>query len=453
MKNIIKTILFFVISLTVLSNTVFASAALDTDIGSIKEVMDLINNNYKTKVPNQQLVDGAIKGMLNSLDPHSTYFTKEEYESFLQSINGGYSGIGVNIKKIDKYIQVIGVMKDSPAQRVGIKEGDKFITVGDISAVDMEIDIFVAKVKGPKGTKIKLGIIRDDLETPLVLEVMRDNIKVTNVEYKILEGNIGFIKIYEFGADGAEEVKEALKKFDENNVLKVIVDLRGNPGGYLDVAANICKNFIPKGPIVYVKTNSDEQIYNSDLKEQKYKLAVLVDGGSASASEIVAGAVKDTKAGVIIGTKTYGKGTVQTFFKLDDGNYIKLTIANYLTPNKNSVDGVGINPDFVIKNPNLVSMDNLGELDVQRNVYVGQKGEDVFAVEQRLKVLGYDVGGPDYIYDNITQKAVLEYKKSHKIAINRIITKGFQKKLDKEIIDSIGKDTQLLKAIEILNIS
>lgn len=450
MKKLFNIALILTISVTLFCNTVFAENITNEDLSSIKDTMQVITENYKTDVSKEVLINGAIKGMLSSLDPYSTYFTKEEFAEFEQSVNGEYSGIGVNIKKIDGYIEITGIIDESPAKKAGLKIGDRFVSVDDAAVINMNLDVFTAKVKGEKGTKVKVGIIRDGSKTPINFEIVRDTIKISSVEYKILDNNMGYIRINEFSKDCSDSVCSALKSFDEKKVTKVIVDLRGNPGGLLSEVISICENFIPKGPIVHVKTNGDKKTYYSKLEKTKYKLVVLVDGGSASAAEILAGAVKDTKSGTIIGTTTYGKGTVQTIFELNNGSFIKLTIADYLTSSEKSVEKSGVAPDIISKSVNLESIDDIMPLDITRNIKAGQKGADVLAVEQRLNALGYDVSGPDNNYDAITQKAVLEYKKNHKLLQNKIITKDFQKLLDHEVVSNIGKDAQLLKALEVL---
>lgn len=447
MKKKFLLIVFLLIVFS-FSNYVFAEDINDIDINSLKEVIQIINQNYKDDIDNEQLVEKAIKGILNSLDSHSTYLKEEDYNRMLESLDGGFSGIGVNVNKINKFIQIVGVIKGSPAEKAGLKIGDKFVSIDGKSVIDMSTDEFIAIARGPRGTTIKVSIIRKSTEKPLGFEITRDIINIDSVEYKILNKDIGYIRIYEFNNNTSRKVEEALESFDKDNICKVIVDLRGNPGGYLGEVVDMAKYFIPKGPIVHIKSkNKPKQSYNSSLTELKYRLAVLVDGGSASASEVFAGAVQDTKAGTIIGTKTFGKGTVQTFYKLKDGNYIKLTIANYLTPNERMIDGTGLTPDIIIDNIGISQFDTLEPV---RNIYIGAKGQDVFAVEQRLKALGYISTADDH-YDNETRKVIISFKKDQKISPSGIITKQFQNVLNDIVTKTFDYDSQLEKAIEVLS--
>ncbi len=450
MRKITQVILVLIISLNFFCSTVFAQEITSDDLEKISATIQIITENYKEEVSKELLITGAIKGMLSSLDPYSTYFTKEEFKEFEESTNGEYSGIGINIKKVGKYIEVTGLIGDSPAKKAGLKVGDKFIEVDNASVVNTSLELFISKVKGLKGTNVNVAILREGSKKLIYFNIVRDIVKIPVVEYKIIDNSIGYIKISEFSKNCSDEVYKALEDFDKNNITKVIIDLRGNPGGLLNEAVSICENFIPKGPIVHVNTNDSQKTYYSKLERIKYKVAVLVDGGSASASEIFAGAVKDTSAGVIIGTNTYGKGTVQTIYELNDGSFIKLTIANYLTPLKKSVENVGVVPDIIIRSVNLESVEDIASLSIKRSITAGQRGEDVLAIEQRLKVLGYDILSPDYYYDSVTQKAILQYKKEHKIVANKVITKNFQRILNQEVITNFNKDAQILKALETL---
>lgn len=451
-KRLIGLTLAIILLITSNVSFVFAGTVTDRDMARVKDAMELILQKYRDKVPNDQLVDGAIKGMLQTLDPHSIYMTKDQYKQMMDSLSGQFSGIGIYIQKVDQYIQVTGVIRNSPAAKAGMLIEDKIISVDGQSVVGLDPDIFVTKVRGVRGTKVKIEVIRQNYNDPIIFEISRDNIIIGAVEYKELDNNIGYIKIDQFDENISKDVIEALKEFDSKGISKIIIDLRGNPGGYLSEAVALGQKFIPQGPIVHIQEKDQPlETYNSDLKSPKYKLAVLVDGGSASASEIFAGAVQDTKAGILIGTKTYGKGTVQTFFEMDDGNYIKLTIARYLTPNKRSIDGTGLQPDIEVKDKrNSINQDMFEPFIYFRNLVPGNKGNDVLAVEQRLYALGYYTDGPDYLYDNTTRKGIIKFKRDHKMVLNSVITKVTMDALDAAVKDIMTKDAQLDKAEEIL---
>lgn len=451
-KRLISILLAIMLLISVNTSLVFAGTVTDTDMAKIKDAMDLIFQKYRVDVQNDQLVEGAIKGMLETLDPHSEYFTKDEYAQFMDSLSGEYSGIGAYIQKSGNYIEVTGLIKNSPAANAGMIVGDKILSIDGQSAVGMEPDVFAAKARGLKGTVVKIEVMRQNYNDPITFEITRDDIVIGAVEYKELDNNIGYIKIDQFDENISKDVKDALKEFDSKNISKIIIDLRGNPGGYLSEAVALGQMFIPKGPIVHVEEKDKPlETFYSNLESPKYKLVVLVDGGSASASEVFAGAVQDTKAGILIGTKTYGKGTVQTVFQMDDGNYIKLTIARYLTPNKRSVDGTGLQPDIVVQDMRNTINENMFEpIKYFRNLVPENKGQDVLAVEQRLQALGYSVDGPDYNYDETTKKGIMQFERDHKLRISAVITKKTMDALDTAIKDEMTKDAQLDKAIEVL---
>lgn len=316
----------------------------------MEEVLQYIEDRHPFEIEKSTLIEGGIRGMLQSVDPHSSYFTPEEAEEFNQSISGEFSGIGVYINEKDGYINIENTIKGQPAEKAGIKKGDLIIEVEDKDIKDMGLNKASSLIKGPVGTKVKLKIKRG--EKNLVIKVTRQTIKVNPVEYEILEGNVGYIELKEFSGQATKEIKIALEAFDKKKVKKVILDLRDNPGGLLSESISISKLFVHKGPIVHIREKNRALLtYATSLLETpKYDLVVLVNGNSASASEIVAGAVKDRKAGRLVGTKTYGKGTVQSMMPLSDGSMIKLTIAEYLTANETSINGIGIEPDYLIEN-------------------------------------------------------------------------------------------------------
>jgi len=319
------------------------------DLQFFKEVLDYVVENYPFEVNRSDLIESAIKGMLQSLDPYSNYYTKEEAQSMYSDLLGTFSGIGAYLEEKDGYVSIVSVMKGQPAEKAGLQKGDLIISVDGVDIKGFGVDKVSSMIKGEKGTKVILGIKRGN--QTLTIEVVRDTIIINPVYYEILEDNIGYIRLDSFNLYATSEVKKALDYFDSKNIKKIILDLRDNPGGLLSQAVAIARLFVPKGPIVYERRkNSSLTVYVSDLEKPKYDLVVLVNGYSASASEILAGAVKVTKAGKLVGTKTYGKGTVQTVITLIDGSILKLTVAEYLLPDKTSINGIGIEPDFIVEN-------------------------------------------------------------------------------------------------------
>lgn len=319
------------------------------DLEFFEEVLRYVERRYPFPIEESSLIQGGLKGMLQSLDPYSNYYTPEEAGRAYGNGFEEFSGIGVYIEEEGGYIKITALMKDQPAEKSGLKKGDLILSVGGVSIKDLGLEKVSPMIKGPAGTEVELEIKRG--EEILRFRVRREKISSKAVEYKFLPGDIGYMKINEFTEDLPEEVKRILKIFDNGRIDKLILDLRDNPGGLLYQSIEISELFIPKGPIVHIREKGKALVTHlSSLEKTKYKLVVLVNENTASASEILAGGVKDRKAGALVGTRTYGKGTVQTMMPLTDGSILKLTIAEYLTPNKISINGIGINPDYIIEN-------------------------------------------------------------------------------------------------------
>ena len=351
------SILILVIALLIPNTSLAANANMlqgierDTDLIFFMDAFKNIKETYPFEIEDKDLIEGALKGMYQALDAYSDYYTPEEADELYQELSGSFSGIGVYIEEKDSYINIKGTIKDSPGEKAGLKKDDLIISVDDKDIEGMSIQDAQKLIKGEEGSKVKLGIKRTNKTLPIYIEVIRQEIVINPVEYKILEKNIGYIKLAEFTESSAKELKKALAEFDKKNVSKVILDLRDNPGGLLSQSIEISRQFVPSGPIVHIQEkNQDLVTHISTNKNLKYKLAVLVNGNSASASEIVAGAIKDTKAGTIIGTKTFGKGIVQSMVPLENGSLVKITSAEYLTPNKTSIHGKGIEPNIKVEN-------------------------------------------------------------------------------------------------------
>lgn len=322
------------------------------------EVFDMINKSYPFDIGEEKLIQAAVKAMLQSVDPYSDYYTKEEADSKYSTITGNFSGIGIYIEEKNGYINVVNTIKGQPAEKAGLKKDDLIISVDEVDIKGIGLDKASTKIKGPKGTMVKIGVMRGD--EILTFEVVRDNIIVNPVNYEILDRDIGYIQIEDFNSQTTAETKEALKVFASKNITKVILDLRDNLGGLFDEAIEVSRLFVSGGPIVHVRSKDNSLVtHNSTLAESKYELVVLINENSASASEIVAGAIKDNKAGKLIGQKTFGKGIIQSLIPITDGSMIKLTTAEYLTPRKRSIHGKGIYPNIIIR--------NLGETDHQLN--------------------------------------------------------------------------------------
>ena len=319
------------------------------NLSEIGEVMQYIKENYPGNITYDQMTDAALKGILSSLDKYSEYFSSSDLNAFQESASGVFSGVGMVVQQSpDGKFVVISTIEGSPAEKAGIKSGYVIKAVDGKDVKGMDINDVVGLIKGKTGTKVKIVFEADGVDKEY--EFTREVIKINPVSYKIING-IGYIRINEFNKNTTENVKKALDYMDSYNVRKIVLDLRDNPGGLLEEAVNVANFFVPKGVVVSVASkNGEDEKYNSDLKNPKYKLAVLINGGTASAAEILAGAIQDTKAGILIGEKSYGKGTVQVIVQLSDGAGLKLTVAKYKLPSGRCIDGVGLMPDIKVVN-------------------------------------------------------------------------------------------------------
>ena len=324
-------------------------------IKSMDKLMGLkeyIKSNYVEGAEDNKLIEGAIKGMFESLgDPYSVYMTKEEFKNFNESTKGSYGGIGVIVSRSeDGYVTVVAPIEDTPGEKAGLKTNDKIIKVDDKDIVGIDLEEAVALMKGKKGTKVTLTVMRDNVREPKVFVITREEIILKTVKSNIMENNIGYIRITMFDEDTGSEFKKALKELTSKNMKGLILDLRQNPGGFINQCVDVADELLDEGLVVYTE---DKEKKREDYKSGKGKLevpfVVLIDEGSASASEIVSGAVKDRKAGLLIGVKTFGKGLVQSIEQLKDGSGIKLTTQKYYTPNGISINKVGIQPDIEVK--------------------------------------------------------------------------------------------------------
>ena len=321
----------------------------DADVQFLLEVYDYIKDTYPLKYSEREVIEGAVKGMLESLDPYSSYYNFEESMELYDQLLGNFTGIGIYIEEKDGYINIIDTIKGQPAEKAGLQKDDMITKVDGKDLLNIPVSEVTKLIKGPINTKVKLEIKRGKKTFPI--EVMRDIIDTGSVEYEILDNNIGYLQITQFEENTTKDVKMAIKEFDKNKVKKIIIDVRNNPGGLLDQVIDIARLFVPKGPIVHIQQKYKPLItHASTLEKPKYELAVLVNEYSASASEILAGAIKERKVGKLIGTTTYGKGIVQSIRPLTNGSIIKMTTAEYLLPNQTSIHGKGIEPDIKIEN-------------------------------------------------------------------------------------------------------
>jgi carboxyl-terminal processing protease len=328
------------------------------DLETFANVLAIVQKNYVEPVSTKQLIDGAITGMLASLDPHSAYLTPDLYRDLQVETRGSFGGLGIEITVRNGMLTVVAPIEDTPAYRAGLKSGDEIIKIDDDFTKDMTLTDAVKKMRGPKGSKVSLTIHRDGVADLFSVSVTRDVIKIQSVKSKDLPAGYGYVRVTTFQENTGDDVEHALDAFtkeDHGRIKGVVLDLRDDPGGLLNQAVRVADEFLNGGMIVYTegRLENQRQKYFAHKKDDfvDYPMVVLVNGGSASASEIVAGALQDHRRAVVVGTQTFGKGSVQTILPLDDKSALRLTTARYFTPNGRSIQAVGITPDVEVDLP------------------------------------------------------------------------------------------------------
>ncbi|MFH0871075.1 MAG: S41 family peptidase [bacterium] len=319
-------------------------------------VLFLIQNNYVEKVELKDLVRGAIKGMLQTLDPYSSYLTPEQYSEMKVDTRGSFEGLGIEITVKDYQLTVVAPIEGTPAERAGILAGDRVIKIDGQPTKDMTLHDAVSKMRGPRGTKVTLSILRGEDQTPRDFILAREVIKVKSVRARELEDGIRYIRIASFQERTSEDLQKALGGAPGNEMNGLILDLRNNPGGLLDQAIQVADQFLEKGKlVVYTQGRSEDRreyaARSGQKKGSRFSMVVLINGGSASASEIVAGALQDWKRAAVLGSPSFGKASVQTIIELEDHSALRLTTAKYYTPLGKMIQGKGITPDILVEEP------------------------------------------------------------------------------------------------------
>ena len=430
---------------------------LNERVNYLKDIIQYIQENYAGEVSEEAMMEGAYKGLFEALDPYSKYFTPEELAVFDQMSSGTYSGIGATIGIENNQMTIIDLIERGPALKAGLKPGDAILTIDDKEAKISAFENSINMLLGKPGTKVKLSIKRSEVKEILVFNITREVIHLPSVKARITEDNIGYIQIIEFNEKVSEEVEKILADFEQKKVKGIILDLRNNPGGLIDESVNVADFFVPKGQVVkIVFKNKSYQTYSAMKENIKKPLVVLINEGSASASEIVAGAIQDTKTGTIIGTQSYGKGTVQSIAPISNGGGIKLTIAKYLTPNGRVIDGVGIKPDIIINNYNKLDfskLNNFVPMIEEKTAETGDKGLNVYGAQQRLQWIGYIDVKASGIMDEATVEALKKLQTATSLTASGILDGETILKLEEQVVqmmkDSV-EDLQLKKAIEVI---
>ncbi|HSX28099.1 MAG TPA: S41 family peptidase [Candidatus Saccharimonadales bacterium] len=338
--------------LTSLERNKNSKAPADLNYTSVEQLYDRLRQKYDGNLDAEKLIDGMKKGLVEATgDPYTTYFTPKESQDFQDSLDGKFSGIGAELGKKDGQLVVVSPLEGFPAQKAGVKTGDIILQVNGEDASKWSVDQAVSKIRGDKGTTVKIQVARD--QKPLEFTITRDDITIPSVKYEVTSDNIGYMQISRFAEDTGALAQKAADEFKSKNVKGVVLDLRGDGGGYLDAAVSVSSLWLDNGQTVVQERQGNKVVDTLQAKGgnvlKGFPTVVLIDGGSASASEITAGALQDTANAKLVGVKSFGKGSVQELQKLNDGSELKVTVARWYTPKGKNIDKEGISPDIEVK--------------------------------------------------------------------------------------------------------
>ena len=439
-KNIAVSLCVVAGSLLAWNYSTVTATTQDTyeSLEAFSKILSLVQENYVEEVDSQKAIEGAIKGMLTTLDPHSSYMKPEDFKELQVETQGSFTGIGIEITMKDNILTVVSPIEGTPAFAKGLKAGDKIVKIGEEPTQDMSLMEAVKRLRGPKGSEVTISIHRKGWPDLKEITLIRDIIPIHSVKSKLLEPGYPYIRIINFQAQTTTDFKKALSDLEKQGKIKgLIVDLRNNPGGLLDQSVKIADIFIDEGVIVSTKGRIKEQnsmFYARDNNAKyKFPVVVLVNEGSASASEIVAGALQDHKKAVIIGAQTFGKGSVQTIIPMDSGAGLRLTTARYYTPSGRSIQATGITPDIIVPSPASLTVEHDEKED-------DQEKKPKYLREKDLK---HHIGNG--LNEEVTQKE--EKPKPEEKPKTKVKTPVSKEKQEAE---DISKDQQLSTALTLL---
>jgi carboxyl-terminal processing protease len=424
----------------------------EKETAKLGAVIDLIEDKYYKDVERENVINGAIAGMMESLgDPYSVYMEKDTAKHFSESIGGSFTGIGAEVTIENGKVVVISAIKDSPAARAGVLPKDVLLSVNGEKLEGLQLNDAVAKIRGPRGTKAKLEIQRTGVNKPIRLELVRDDIDVETVYASMKADNVGLIEIRQFSKNTAERFLEELKKLEGQGMKGLVIDVRNDPGGVLPVVLSIAEPFIAQGKTMVQVEDRDGTKETTESKGpgRNYPLAVLINEGSASASEILAGALQQSAGAVLVGAKTFGKGTVQVNYdkSLGDGSLVKITIAKWLTPDGTWVHEMGIEPDIAVAAPEVYKTAKLSRAEPLKR---DQIGDDVRSLQQMLNALGYKTDRTDGYFSEATDKAVRQFQQASGLPATGVVDNATADVLEKGVVAWIrnpANDVQLNKAL------
>ncbi|MFZ3576921.1 S41 family peptidase [Virgibacillus sp. DJP39] len=426
------------------------------NMNKVVEAYSLIKQNYLEDVDNQQLIEGAIQGMLDTLeDPYSTYMDVETMKSFNETIESSFQGIGAEVSMVNDTVTIIAPIKNSPAEESGLRPNDQVLSVDGESLEGLDLFEAVEKIRGKKGSEVVLKIKRPGVTEPFDVTITRDDIPLQTVysEIKTIEGKkTGVIEITTFSEKTAESFKKQLAELEEKGIEGLVIDVRGNPGGLLNAVEEILKEFIPEDiPYIQIEDgNGKKTPYYSNLKEKKpYPVSVLVNEGSASASEILAVSMKEIGYEVV-GTKSFGKGTVQKAIPFGDGSNIKLTFYKWLSPEGNWIHEKGVKPTIKVEQP---AYFYTNPIQIKEPLTFNQTGEKVENIQIMLRGLGYNPGRSDGYFNKETVEAVKRFQEDFDLEVTGQVDKETAGVIESKVVEKVRSgedDKQLEKALNSL---
>lgn len=431
-----------------------ASVDRDSAFQLLENVFEIVEHYHKDGADLEAFIRGALEGGLEALgDPYTEYFFPDEFKAFLDSLEGTLTGIGVYLEVEDGYVIVAAPIKGTPAWRAGLMAGDRILEANGVPLVGATPEKAGSIIRGEPGTEVTLVIERPSEGRRFTVTITREVINSPEVEYELLEDGIGYLALTGFSDTASREFYTAVEALKGEGAKALVLDLRNNPGGYVDAAVDIASAWVPAGEPVLVEVGKKgEQVHRSRGRLINLPTVVLVNNGSASAAEILAGAIQDYEAGVLVGTPTFGKGTVQQILFLSGGAGIKVTTAEYLTGKRRRVEGEGLKPDYVVEPP-AVPAELAKPLALDRLLLPGHVGLDVLALQERLAFLGYSPERNGVLGKN-TERAVYYFRWAHNLPSTSAVDRAFVEALNREVAAAVRalqqQDPQLEKAVELL---
>jgi carboxyl-terminal processing protease len=426
------------------------------ELDKFNKALELIGSQYLHPVSRKALIDGALQGMIEALgDPYSVYLNSEEAGKFTDDTYGTFTGIGADLKKENGMIVVESTIKDSPAQRAGLQPRDVLLMVNGESLQGLSLDEAASKIRGPKGTKAKLKVMRSGVKEPIELELVRDRIMVETVRSQMGQDKIGRMVISQFTADTARQVKEQLQTMEAGGIKALIIDLRNNPGGMTESVIKVANLFIPAGKVIvgyeYGDGRTKQELATGEMANRKsYPIVVLINQSSASAAEMLAGALKQSAGAVLVGERSFGKGTVQISFghEMGDGSLVKLTVYKWLLPDGTSVNNHGLQPDIPVSQPDYWMAFKLPRDRVLKR---DDTGDDVKNLQTILEGVGFPPDRKDGYFSEATEEALLAFQMREKLPVTGYLDSDTADRLEEvlyAVLQSPDSDWQLQAALD-----